>query len=991
VESRRHALAELNADLNLQNRLGNSQTVVRILINRGEVYLKLNELDSALQDARQAVALARKLKPETLLIDALNFAARVHRVRQDNTKASPLLIEARALSRRLKYRFGEAASLMESSAVGLQEAQLAQAESSAHEALKIWRELGDKRGEARTLFCLGEASMRLGLLKQSEDSLQAAGGIWRELRDPTQLADTLIDLNFLAQREGQWQKDLSILAEASALVHDRDAEPYMCAQIAGSFGEVYEAYGRLDSALSSYQDALILYRDFAHDKVATAYFLGKVGRIQVRMGDYATAEANIQKCLQMVRVAEGRFTVALCHEELGRLYLATRSYPQSLKQFLAASAEYRTMKSRREWARAQTFLGQIEYLQGNLKQAEAFYLDALKVFAEVRDYSNEAALCFGLGKLELDQHRLDDAGKHLERSLALTEQLRENAASKDLRSSFLASAHDRFEVYVEWLMERHAREPQRQFNVAAFETSESGRARSLLDSLKDYQRELRQVSDPNLLSEEEKIQKEEQQLLDKRASLKSEDASPEEKAKLENQLTDVRSRHEALEARINTSNRFNDLMHPSPLTCGEIQTRLLDPETSLLEYSLGDRKSYLWLVTTEGIGSYELPPKETIEKASRRLAQLLAGPSDNTESQLEASIAEVSKIVIGPVADKLRSKRLIIVADGILQYIPFQILKSPSYPNEPLVAMHEIVNAPSASTLAKLHEEAVHRSVAPNLIAALGDPVLPLNYDLKASGSGTGKVRPAARGSEDGLDDRFEPNKLQGLFYSTRELNELRKVTSADRSIIYSDFAATRDNLKSLDLSQYRILHFATHGVLDAKQPELSGLVLSLVDRQGKPINGFVGLSDIYNLRAPVDLVILSACRTALGKDERGEGPLSLTRGFMYAGASSVVASLWKVDDEATSELMKRFYENMLQRGMTPAAALRGAQNSIRQEPQWSSPYYWAAFTLQGDYRQVIKPTSANAESTRLLIIIGVVLAILSAWLYRSHSRMRAG
>jgi CHAT domain-containing protein len=189
-------------------------------------------------------------------------------------------------------------------------------------------------------------------------------------------------------------------------------------------------------------------------------------------------------------------------------------------------------------------------------------------------------------------------------------------------------------------------------------------------------------------------------------------------------------------------------------------------------------------------------------------------------------------------------------------------------------------------------------------------------------------------------------------------------------------------------LAGYAIVHFATHGILDPKEPQRSGLFLSMVGRDGQAVNGFVGLDDIYRLRAPVNLVVLSACRTGLGKDVRGEGLIGLTRGFMYAGASSVVASLWKVDDEATSELMKRFYFNMLQKGMTPAAALRSAQNSIRQEPQWSSPYYWAAFTLQGDYRREINAYRAKGESPRTVIIMGIVVLTLLFGLYLSYRRM---
>ncbi|HET8675762.1 MAG TPA: CHAT domain-containing protein, partial [Blastocatellia bacterium] len=171
-------------------------------------------------------------------------------------------------------------------------------------------------------------------------------------------------------------------------------------------------------------------------------------------------------------------------------------------------------------------------------------------------------------------------------------------------------------------------------------------------------------------------------------------------------------------------------------------------------------------------------------------------------------------------------------------------------------------------------------------------------------------------------------------------------------------------------------------------RPENSGLVLSTVNREGKEQNGFVGLQDIYGLRAPVDLVVLSACQTALGKDVRGEGLLGLTRGFMYAGASSVVASLWKVDDEATAELMRQFYTNMLREGMTPADALRAAQNSIRQRPEWHAPYYWAGFTLQGEYSQVIRPTPTSGLYWKILIGAALMLLIGVAFWYR-YRRVR--
>ncbi len=165
------------------------------------------------------------------------------------------------------------------------------------------------------------------------------------------------------------------------------------------------------------------------------------------------------------------------------------------------------------------------------------------------------------------------------------------------------------------------------------------------------------------------------------------------------------------------------------------------------------------------------------------------------------------------------------------------------------------------------------------------------------------------------------------------------------------DFKANKREIFNSDLEQYRILHFATHGLLNSRHPELSGVVLSLIDKNGREIDGFLRLQDIYNLKLSADLVVLSACNTALGRDVKGEGLIGLTRGFMYAGSPRIVASLWKVDDAATAELMTIFYRKMLVENLRPAAALRAAQTEMMKQTRWKSPYYWSPFIIQGEWK----------------------------------------
>ncbi|HEX7226849.1 MAG TPA: CHAT domain-containing protein, partial [Candidatus Binatia bacterium] len=323
---------------------------------------------------------------------------------------------------------------------------------------------------------------------------------------------------------------------------------------------------------------------------------------------------------------------------------------------------------------------------------------------------------------------------------------------------------------------------------------------------------------------------------------------------------------------------------------------------------------------------------------------------------------------------QLAGRRVIVVADGALNYVPFQVLSLTG--QKLLIDDSEVINAPSASILGQLRQERSRRRPAEKIVAAFGDAVFASNYgERRSSGSQQTAVRQGTRDIEI-AGDSVKLEDIQPLFYARWELQNLRNL-AGQAAFLAMDFDASREKLESTKLGEYSILHLATHGVLDPEHPEKSGFVLSTVDHNGQPQNGFITMRDVYALRAPVDLVVLSACQTALGKDVRGEGLIGLTRGFMHAGASSVASTLWRVDDEATAELMKHFYANMLQQGMTPAAALRAAQNTIRQDSRWRSPHYWAAFTLQGEYKQTIHVGNPTAVLIQRIGIATVLIAFL--------------
>jgi CHAT domain-containing protein len=333
-------------------------------------------------------------------------------------------------------------------------------------------------------------------------------------------------------------------------------------------------------------------------------------------------------------------------------------------------------------------------------------------------------------------------------------------------------------------------------------------------------------------------------------------------------------------------------------------------------------------------------------------------------------------MILLPAAARLGQRRLLIVADGALQYVPFAALPDPGDGGrqavgkntappvsnaQPLLAAHEIISLPSASTLAVLRQELRGRPTAPKMLAIFADPVF-ANDDVRRKAAA---LRPSSKSgtkplpSERSLlhEEETAASSVNGklliprLPYTRQEAARILSLAPNGANLMALDYQANRATATSAELAQYRYLHFATHGVLDTERPGLSALVLSLVDEMGQPQDGFLRAHEIYNLKLPAELVVLSACQTGLGKEVRGEGLLGLTRGFMYAGAARVVVSLWSVNDRATAELMTKFYRHLLQEHQRPAAALRAAQLEMWKQKQWQAPYYWAAFVLQGDWR----------------------------------------
>jgi len=620
----------------------------------------------------------------------------------------------------------------------------------------------------------------------------------------------------------------------------------------------------------------------------------------------------------------------------------------------------------------------------NQQKAFEYFNQALTLAQSIGDKLGEAANRYQLARIARARGEFKEAQTQIETALNLVESARTKVTLTDVRATYFASRQDFYDFYIDLTMQLFRADKNDAHLADALQANERRIARSLLDSLTEARTDIRSGVPPDLLKREHDLQQDLNAKADQQLRLLSRKHSPEQANVLAREIAALTTEHDhALTQVRQSSPRYAALTHPVPLGLTEIQAQVLDPETILLEYSLGEQRSYLWTVSSTAINVRELPSRAEIESVARRFYELLTARNQHpafetfenrnkriadADSQYSQAAAALSEMLLGPARAEIKNKRLLIVPDGVLNYVPFATLPSfeKSTPlstakSTPLIASHEVVSLPSASTLGVLRQELAGRQTAPKIVAVLADPVFEANDPRVKRGQAnagrqTDEVATKATPSRSSDADLERSARDVGevefprLPHSRQEANGIVAFASRDVRMESLDFEASRTMATSPEISNYRIIHFATHGFLNSQHPQLSGIVLSLVDQQGQPQDGFLRLNEIYDLKLAADLVVLSACRTALGKEIKGEGLIGLTRGFMYAGAPRVVASLWAVDDEITAELMTKFYREMLVRKQRPAAALRTAQVSIWREKRLP-PFYWAGFVLQGEWK----------------------------------------
>jgi len=775
-------------------------------------------------------------------------------------------------------------------------------------------------------------------LPKAIEKFGRAKTLWHTLNEPYEEALALYGLGWSHSELGafdmvkfpipvhrlRWSYETRAVHEQS--IKDFENSLAIMTQLGDSYGQAIVYAGlawpqmyleRNEEALNSFGRAYQVFRD-ANNVRGQAIALYGMGWIHAIRDEDQQALDSFLKSLTLRQAYNDRKGQAINLAGISRIQNRLGRNDEALQSAEKALALFEESRDTHGQASTYSILGWINHSLRRPEQALGFFEKALLMRRGADDTSGEANSLYGMARVYEQELNLTEALKRMQEVLAIVEPLRAKGGSSDLRTYYFANVQEYYEFYVDLLMRLDFQNPDRGYSEAAVAAHERSRAREMLATLA-----------------------------------------------------------EAGDIRASTSEELSQ-----PLRASDIKG-MLDDNTLLLEYALGEERSYVWTVTNKTVHGHILPKRADIEKSAKKLYDLLTARNHDkpgeTDAQTRSRIAQadrhyadeaaaLSRTLLGAIASELGTKRLVIVAEGPLQLIPFGSLPAPtSEPRlRPLILDHEILSLPSASVLAALRREVTERNAAPMLLAILADPVFALDDPrIRHSGSaGNGMEKTILREPTRSVSTRSskaheEVASQVGASRSIRRLlgtrwegQQIASLLPTNARLLALDFQASKSRVLSGELSDYRIIHFATHALINDIDPVASTIVLSQVNEQGEPQDGALTLHDIYNLKLRADLVVLSACRTALGTDIKGEGMRGLAGGFMQAKVPRIVVSLWPISDNATAQFMVRLYRLMLStRAPSAAAALREVQTEMLKDKRWQAPYFWAPFVIQGEWK----------------------------------------
>jgi len=861
----------------------------------GSSHYELGNYPLALETLEKSLEAARKVGERTFQAEALNGMGVIYRSTSQYQKAVEFLERAAAIYRELSNNAGLGRALSNLGDVHTEQSEFDQAVSFYEQALPLLRETGNRRNEAGTLGSMAAVYAYQGNYSKSLELDKTVLKIYRELGDRGGEANQLGNIAATHLEMGNYGQALQYLQQSLTIATELKDKYVQQIQLS-NLGNVYYHLGDYTRALDAFQQAQRIAQEMGNAE-ADAINLGGIGGVQNDLGQTVEALHSFEQAVQTFEKSGNKRGQAIFSANIAAIHTLAGRYAEAQPYFERALKFHQEIENPFGVAETYNGLGVLRLKTGDYSKSREAHEKALAMGNELKAARIIWEAQYGLAKAAEGEGKFAEAKKTYLQAIAGVEAARGQLPAAEQRGYFLANRTEIYKSLIHLLWQMRQREPRGTLEAEAFYYAEKAKARALLDLL------------------------------------------AEAKIDLEQSLTQGQKNPVSAH-----------LKYPQPLSLAEAQQKILGRNELALAYSLGEERSYLWAITARRHFFFQLPPEREIEKAARAYVSLLNDPRKISAPHLVPS-RELYNLILLP-ADSLvqRTEKIIMIPDGILHNVPFEALVLPTKDRRPkyLIQHAEITYAPSATVLALLNAGGkTSPARAPKTLLAFADPFFGEDESQQNS--------PPKRGVPDsltlrGLYDHLGV-KFPRLNSAGAEVDSIARFFAPNLRTIYRRNEATEEHIKQDNLQRYAILHFATHALLFEEHPERSCIVLALDENPAE--DGFLQMSEIYNLKLNAELVALSACQTAQGKLVRGEGLVSLGRAFLYAGAKSVLGILWSVaDDPASAKLMGGFYD-YLQQGKSRGAALRLAKLDLingRTAPH-RHPFYWAAFVLMGSAR----------------------------------------
>ena len=795
------------------------------------------------------------------------------------------------------------------------------ARQTYEEALGMCHTISSLRCAAEAMNNSGWAAEQLGEFESARQRLEEAAAAWRSLSDRFHEGLTLSNTALLFWQAGEFQLAIDANDRAARILRTRDHLAY--ARVLNNLGLCYLSLANNDQARLWFKRAIAI--ETAQKDWATRARMN-LGRALMLMGRLQPAQATLNEALNEAMRQPNRRTRASVLNNLGQTLWRLHLLDPAEAKLNEALQIHRSVGDKRGTGAALHYLGLIARERGDPAGAHQLLEQAVQIRTDCGLRDDTADSITALAELELSQGDFAGAQTLAEKGATLLESVRTNAPGPALRASFYTRKRKLLDLLVETAM----RPGNPQSVIDGFLSAERGRARALLDLLAEASG-LGLV--PSSLIEERASLRRQINLL----SLRLSTASSVQEADLRSRVQRLVGNSIQVEARIREFIVYPQAGQPLE-SIGPLQREFLPADSAILEYHLGEQRSHLWVLKRESIQTFELPPRAKIDAQTARAIDLLGRILDRRRSpakqdSFESAMRRLSDTLLGPLREAQLPPRLILVLDGSLHRIPFAALRVPRT-SVYLGLAHDLIRAPSASYLA-IGKEPRRPSDFPRSILTISDPVFSLDDD---------RVSAEAR-------RRHAGSRLRDLarLPFMDDLKTISEVVPEKRRRTLSGFDANPGAVKKLPLDDFGILHFSTHAVIDDQIPELSRVALSMIDRSGKPIDGFLHPDELSRFHLAGSIVVLSACDTALGKLMMGEGLVGITGSLFHAGAAQLVLSLTEVDAQASSQFFSEAYRRLLARRPTGVErAMRFARQALARTGRWSDPYYWATFVVIG-------------------------------------------